>query len=88
MAAELDQILVTRVLKHHVYPGAAPGSLRHVYVRLAFSDGGSTGPYYVPAEPLRGSAVLAEYMDTAEGASLRRRIGIAAYPGRSAAAGD
>ena len=36
---ELHTTHVTAILKHHVYPGALPGCLFNIYVKLAFSNG-------------------------------------------------
>ena len=71
---ERRSITVSRVLKHHIYAGASAGSLHNVYARLAFSDGRTTGPYYVPIEKLLCSRVLADYMDTAGGDGIRQYI--------------
>ena len=50
----------TQILRHHVYPGARPGSLHHVYVRVRYADG-SAPRGYVPAAPLAASDALWEY---------------------------
>ena len=74
VAEELDSVLVTHVVKHHVYSGAVSGSLHNVYVSLVFSNGLTTGRHYVPSAPLLGSKVLRVYLDTEEGARIHRYI--------------
>jgi len=65
---------VTAILKHHVYPGALPGCLFNIYVKLAFSNGTTTKNSYVPAQPLLGSEVLLTYLETKDGSRLIRHI--------------
>ena len=68
---EQNSIVAVKVLNHHVYRGATAGSLKNVYARLAFSDGRTTGPYYVPIVRLLFSTVLADYLQTANGVKMR-----------------
>lgn len=67
-------VLVSQILKHHVYTGATPGSLQNVYAKLAFTDGRSTGRMYLPMELLARSEVLAAYLETPVGARLWKYI--------------
>ena len=73
VSAQFERIFVTAILKHHVYSGARPGSLWNVYVKLALSDGRKL-PFFVPSEPLLGTAVLADYLDSKQGQRLVRYI--------------
>jgi len=68
---------VTRVLAHHVYPGARAGSLHNVYVRVAYADGGDSGREYVPAASLvseTARAALRSYSGTPRGARIDKYI--------------
>ena len=61
-----------KILGHKVYPGAAPGSMRNVWVRVQYSSGVTTGRGYVDGEPLFGSEALAAYVGTNGGARIAK----------------
>lgn len=44
-------------------------------VTVGFSDGTSSGHYYVPCEVLAGTLALAEYAETEKGAALQKYLG-------------
>ena len=62
--------VVSKVLAHHVYGGAKPGSLFNIYVRLQYLDGSTSGKAYVPASVLEGTAVLKKYTQTKRGQAI------------------
>lgn len=63
---------VSKVVAHHVYGGAKPGSLASVFVRVAYANGSTSGRNYIRAELLAGSEVLAAYTRTAEGSKIAK----------------
>lgn len=74
-----DDPPVAKILGHHVYSGAKPGSLYNVYVRLLYADGSRTERKgYEPSEPLcgmlEGPSVLAEYCRTERGKAIIRFV--------------
>ena len=69
---EAEAVVVSKVIGHHVFGGAKPGSLENVYVRVLYSDGSSSGRDYVPAAPLEGSACLAAYIKLKNGQKIAK----------------
>ena len=64
---------VSKVLGHKVGPGAQPGSLEHVALRVEYSDGSTSGRGYdVPADTLRGTPALRNYVTGASGLKLAK----------------
>ena len=76
---EEPQLLhVVKVLKHHVFGGAKPGSLHNVYVAVQFSDGSKTQGGFEPSEPLAesssGRAALLAYVQTKNGSKIAKYL--------------
>ena len=68
---------VAKIRKHHVYSGAKRGSLRGVYVQLAYDDGSTSGRgAFEAAEDLCGRLecveVLADYLRTPHGGAIAK----------------
>ena len=74
---EVD-VRVQKVLRHHVYGGARPGSLHNVYVKLLFEDGSCTVGGVEPSEPLAqsesGRAALSAYVKTKNGMKIAKYV--------------
>ena len=77
--ADAEALRVAQIRRHHVYGGARRGSLRSVYVQLAYDDGSTTGRgAFEPAESLcsrpEGVDVLATYLRTARGTQIAKYV--------------
>ena len=75
---DLQLLQVAKVLRHHVYGGAKPGSLHNVYVAVQFSDGSRTQGGVEPSAPLAesisGRAALTAYVRTKGGSKIAKYV--------------
>ena len=71
---EAVQLSIQKIIAHFVFPGAKPGSLEKVGVRVLYSDGSRSD--YIPAGPFRfqGASFLHKYLKSKNGQRIQKYI--------------
>ena len=71
---EAVELSIQKIIAHFVFPGAKPGSLEKVGVRVLYSDGSRSD--YIPAGPFRfqGASFLHKYFKSKNGQRIQKYI--------------
>jgi hypothetical protein len=71
---EAVELRIQKIIAHFVFPGAKPGSLEKVGVRVLYSDGSRSD--YIPAGPFRfqGASFLHTHLKSKNGQRIQKYI--------------